>query len=132
MTRILHSFFALVLLLSAAHLAVCQDSNTNGSNSKNTTISDPLVRMLMAKGLLTENEARSISESGNAAEQRDRLANLLREKGIISAAEYEAVRAVMPVGDNVALSAKSSVESAENTRREELPPPPQAAATPSD
>jgi hypothetical protein len=59
-------------------------------------VADPLVRVLMAKGLLTAEEARSISNAGTTAEQRDRLASLLRDKGLISPAEYEAVRAVAP------------------------------------
>ena len=127
MTKILHASFVLVLLLSAAHPVFCQDSNTTDANNRNVVISDPLVRMLIAKGLLTESEGRSISESGSAAEQRDRLANLLRDKGIISAAEYEAVRSVVPVADKVALSAKA------NDAKAEAQPPstPQAAPTPS-
>jgi hypothetical protein len=133
MTRILHVLFALVLLLTATQLAVGQDSNTTGPNSRNAVIADPLVRMLMAKGVLTETEGRAISEGGNAAEQRDRLANLLRDKGIISAAEYEAVRTVAPAGEVVALSAKSGAEVGESSRREQPSTPsatPQAAPTP--
>ena len=144
MTRILHLLFALILSLTAAHLALGQVSNTTEAGvanqsvsdkdksltSSNVVIADPLVRMLIAKGVLTENEGHSISESGNAVEQRDRLANLLRDKGIISAAEYEAVRTVMPIADAVALNAKSSSEVADNPKREQ-PPTPQAAPTPS-
>src|SRR5436190_3289369 len=54
---------------------------------------DPLVRVLQAKGVLTEAEARSITANATSAEQRDRLAVLLRDKGVISSAEFEAVRA---------------------------------------
>jgi hypothetical protein len=90
--------------------------------------------MLRDKGLLTESEARVISESGTAVEQRDRLANLLRDKGIISAAEYEAVRTVTPVGNAVALSVKPTAETLDDTRREEPPKEsvsaPQPAQTP--
>ena len=52
---------------------------------------DPLIRVLQAKGVLTEPEVRAIT-STSPAEQRDRLAVLLRDKGIISASELEAVR----------------------------------------
>ena len=144
MTRILHLLFALILSLTATHLALGQTSNTteagvgNGSvsdkdkslTSSNAVIADPLVRMLIAKGVLTENEGHLISESGNAVEQRDRLANLLRDKGIISAAEYEAVRTVVPIADAVALNASSRSEVADNSGREQ-PSTPQAAPTPS-
>src|SRR6476661_6272824 len=55
--------------------------------------SDPLVRVLQAKGILTETEARAITSNASPAEQRDRLAALLRDKGVISATEFEALRA---------------------------------------
>ncbi len=126
--------FALILTLTAGHLVLCQTSNTNGPNNSNVVITDPLVRMLRDKGLLTESEARAISESGTGVEQRDRLANLLRDKGIISAAEYEAVRTVTPVGNAVALSVKPTAETLDDTRREEPPKEsvsaPQPAQTP--
>ncbi|HSL55342.1 MAG TPA: hypothetical protein VK868_13150 [Pyrinomonadaceae bacterium] len=55
--------------------------------------SDPLVRVLQAKGILTETEARAITSNASPAEQRDRLAALLRDKGVISATEFDAIRA---------------------------------------
>src|SRR5687768_17702520 len=106
MPRVCRLFVALILTLTAGHLVLCQNSNTSASNG-NVVITDPLVRMLRDKGLLTESEARVISEKGTPVEQRDRLANLLRDKGIISASEYETVRTVNPIGETVALSAKS-------------------------
>ena len=59
--------------------------------------SDPLVRVLVTKGVLTPEEARLIVTNASPAEQRDRLATLLRDKGVISAAEFDAVRANTPV-----------------------------------
>ncbi len=56
------------------------------------TATDPLVRVLVSKGVLTTEEARLITANATANEQRDRLASLLRDKGVISAAEFEAVR----------------------------------------
>ena len=53
--------------------------------------SDPLVRVLVAKGVLTTEEARGITAAATPAEQRDRLAALLRDKGVISAAEFETI-----------------------------------------
>ena len=97
MPRVYRLFIALILTLTAGHLVLCQNSNSSAANNSNVVIADPLVRMLKDKGLLTETEARTISESGTPVEQRDRLANLLRDKGIISAAEYNAVRTVTPI-----------------------------------
>src|SRR5215213_1930643 len=59
--------------------------------SQSTDTSDPLVRVLQAKGILTESEARAITSNASPAEQRDRLAALLRDKGVISATEFEAI-----------------------------------------
>ncbi len=67
----------------------------------NAAITDPLIRMLVAKGLLTMEDARALNVPGTTLEQRDRLAALLRDKGLISAAEFEAVR-------NVVLDSSSS------------------------
>lgn len=72
----------LILGLGIAGTVVAQADNA----------SDPLVRVLQAKGVLTDSEARAITASGSPAAQRDRLAALLRDKGVISSAEFEAVR----------------------------------------
>lgn len=71
----------------------------------NSVINDPLVRMLIAKGVLTAEEGRSVSSVGTPAEQRDRLAALLRDKGLITSSEYEAVRTVAPSTDAPVLAA---------------------------
>jgi hypothetical protein len=54
---------------------------------------DPLVKVLVTKGVLTADEARLITANASPPEQRDRLAILLKEKGVISADEFDAVRA---------------------------------------
>ncbi len=59
-----------------------------------SAINDPLLRILVAKSLLTVDEARSVTTTGTPMEQRDRLAVLLRDKGLISATEFESVRSV--------------------------------------
>jgi len=46
--------------------------------SQSADTSDPLVRVLQAKGILTETEARAITTNASPAEQRDRLATLAR------------------------------------------------------
>ena len=72
------------------------DSAKTPAPEPSPTSTDPLVRVLIAKGLLTTEEGRSISAAATPVEQRDRLASLLRDKGLISSAEYEAVRTVAP------------------------------------
>jgi hypothetical protein len=68
-------------------------------------ISDPLVRVLISKGVLSETEGRTISAGGTPSEQRDRLSALLRDKGLLSASEYEAVRSVPTAEDKTAMAA---------------------------
>ena len=97
--------FALTLLvISSALITNAQTSSSVASsvgpkpNEPVTTpaddksiLPDPLLRVLVAKGLITVSEARSISV-GSVVEQRDRLAAVLRDKGLISENEFEAVR----------------------------------------
>ncbi len=64
------------------------------SGDTNLMSADPLVRVLVSKGVLTAEEGKVIMASGTLGEQRDRLAILLRNKGLISASEFEAVRSV--------------------------------------
>jgi hypothetical protein len=61
---------------------------------------DPLVRILVTKGVITTEEARAIVTNASPAEQRDRLAVLLRDKGVISAAEFEATRSNPPANNS--------------------------------
>jgi hypothetical protein len=104
------------------------ESKTAVDNS-DSVISDPLVRVLIAKGVLTETEGRSISASGTPVEQRDRLATLLRDKGLISAAEYEALRTVSSA-DATTLSSRPSPEIASVSKPEQQTTP-KPAPTPS-
>lgn len=54
-------------------------------------ITDPLVKLLVSKGVLSQTEASAIG-SGATSEGRDKLAALLLQKGLISNTEYEAIR----------------------------------------
>jgi len=85
---------------------------------------DPLVRVLVTKGVLTTEEARTITANAPPAEQRDRLATLLRDKGVISASEFEAVRTVAPP-ENVSLKTMNA------DYRSSAPEKPAAAPQPS-
>jgi len=91
--------------------AASDEAKTSVNKNEPVVVTDPLVRMLIAKGVLTEVEGRSISASGTPVEQRNRLASLLRDKDLISAAEYEAVRTVAGAEDAArALGTASSSE----------------------
>jgi len=61
------------------------------ANQENTGYSDPLLKLLVDKRLLTTEEARSIVNSGDPQGQRDRLAALLKDKGLISADELNSI-----------------------------------------
>ena len=85
--------FSYVTLISVIFLAI------PASFAQSDNSSDPLVRVLVTKGVLTAEEARLIITNGSPAEQRDRLATLLRDKGVISASEFEQVRANAPASE---------------------------------
>ncbi|HVS82144.1 MAG TPA: hypothetical protein VHE60_10460 [Pyrinomonadaceae bacterium] len=103
----------------------------------NPSLGDPLVRVLVTKGILTAEEGSSISSSGTPFEQRNRLAALLRDKGLISATEFEAVRTVAPSENRTAatvataeksIAAKSTARAA--AQQKPSPPPMNAAFAP--
>ena len=95
---------------------------------------DPLVRVLVTKGVLTVEEARLITVNASPAEQRDRLATLLRDKGIISPTEFEAVRAVAPAANTgfATMNAdyKTTVPESPKAQPKPTPPPVIAAVAP--
>lgn len=77
----------------------------------NSSFDDPLVRVLVIKGILSAEEARTISVGGTLLAQRDRLAALLRDKGLISAGEFEAIRTVASSENRTAATAASTEKS---------------------
>ncbi len=99
-----------VLLLTITSTAIAQTENT----------ADPLIRILQAKGVLTDDEARSITAGASLAEQRDRLAALLRDKGVISSSEFDAVRTTTASPETKTITA--DYKPAPSTP---APPPPQ-------
>jgi hypothetical protein len=107
-----------------AEKTVASGETKTSSGKNDLVIADPLVRVLMVKGVLTEDEAHSISLSGTPAELRDRLATLLRDKGLLSSAEYEAIRTVGP-GEAPATgpSPASGPPRAEAARESQTPAP---------
>jgi hypothetical protein len=59
------------------------------ANNAAAAAPDPLLQLLVSKGVLNAEEAKSLS--GTPAQQRARLLELLRQKGVLSAADYEAL-----------------------------------------
>jgi hypothetical protein len=84
-------------------------------------IADPLVRVLLSKGLLSAEEARTVAGGRTPAEQRDRLASLLRDKGLITPSEFEAVRAVTVTasGASPASGELKDAAAAQNTQNQQ-------------
>lgn len=76
--------------------------NTQRSSADPSPTRDPLLILLLSKGLLTKDEAEVVFNSGPQARQRDRLATLLKDKGLISTAEFNALQTA-PAADGNAL-----------------------------
>jgi len=57
------------------------------ANNSAATAPDPLLQLLVSKGVLNPEEAKSLN--GTPAQQRAQLLELLRQKGILSASDYE-------------------------------------------
>lgn len=72
-------------------VAQATPGSTQSTPSPSTT-GDPLIHLLVDKGLLTAEEASAVLSSPTAASQRDKLATLLKDKGLISAAEFSALQ----------------------------------------
>jgi len=93
--------------------------------AQNNNSTDPLVRILVTKGVITTDEARAIVTNASPAEQRDRLAVLLRDKGVITAAEFETTRTNGP-----ATNSNVAVVTADYKTSSSEPPAPASQATP--
>ncbi|HEY6660228.1 MAG TPA: hypothetical protein VI031_03765 [Pyrinomonadaceae bacterium] len=121
-----------VLCLTLTCVIVLLVIPTAFAQSDNST--DPLVRILVTKGVLTTEEARGIVTNASPAEQRDRLAVLLRDKGVISAAEFEATRANTPTTNTavalVTADYKTSSSEPPAAAPQSSPPPVIAAVAP--
>jgi len=100
------------------------------AQSTNTT--DPLVRVLQTKGILTEAEARAITINASPEEQRNRLAALLRDKGVISATEFESLQATPAAAEMKMTTAeyKTSAPEPPPAKQQPTPPPVIAAVAP--
>ncbi|HEY0169575.1 MAG TPA: hypothetical protein VGB98_00880 [Pyrinomonadaceae bacterium] len=96
-------------------------------------IADPLVRLLVTRGVISAEEGRAAAAGRTPAEQRDRLASLLRDKGLISPSEYEAVRSApltpaaatpMPAGSREAAAQNTQGGQPQSPAAQPKPPAP--------
>ena len=99
--------------------------NSEGATTEKASIPDPLVNLLVSKGLLTTEDARSILSAGDPNNQRDRLAALLKNKGLISAAEFDALRVPAPTAVNAGAAPPERPDPAVNSAA--VPPAPPSA-----
>ena len=117
------------LMMLTLSLFLVQNTFSQASSAPTESIADPLVRVLITKGILTEAEGRSVGAGGSSIEQRDRLATLLRDKGLITGAEYEAVRTLVPTAELAKVSSPTNVSSrVEAASKPQTPPPTEIAA----
>jgi hypothetical protein len=86
---VLFSLVVSCLLISGAALGEDSDFAARTEKSAGATAPDPLLQLLVSKGVLNADEARSLT--GTPSEQRARLLELLKQKGILSAADYESL-----------------------------------------
>jgi hypothetical protein len=135
-------FVCLLFVAQASRLQpVAIAQSPNGSKAQSATVpaptEDPLLRLLVSKGVLTTEEAAVVLSSGTAAQQRDRLATLLKDKGLISNAEFDALQTTVSEGNTVNANATPSNSNAPAGRataaggpKPVAPPPVIAAVAP--
>ncbi len=86
-STILGSLMILSLLICTAAFAA--PAPAAGGTTNAAAAADPLLQLLVSKGVINGDEAKSLV--GTPAEQRAKLLELLRQKGILSATDYEAL-----------------------------------------
>ena len=94
-----------------------------------TCAPDPLLNLLVTKRLLTTEEARTILSAGDPESQRDLLAILLKDKGLISAAEFDQLRAT--ASNSTAVNAAAASQERPGAVVNSAPIPSQKPSVPS-
>lgn len=102
-----------------------KNKKTEPKKTEEVSTSDPLIKLLASKGLISTTEANSVS-TGSPSEQRDKLAKLLLGKGLISMSEFEAVKTVVPTNTSPSL-VQTSAASLPNTTKTTNSTPQQTA-----
>ncbi len=79
----IHLLFAVLMafVLASPLVAQQQDDRKPAAN--------PLVRLLQSKGILTDEEAATVSQAASTSESNERLARLLLSKGLINQEDYD-------------------------------------------
>lgn len=83
MVRWVHLVVSVILFSTLGHLTLAQEHGNRSSTS------NPLVQLLQAKGVLSQEEAASILSHSSTEPADGRLAKLLFDKGLITQQEYE-------------------------------------------
>jgi hypothetical protein len=86
---------------TAAQKTSQQSPDSSSTKGDGNEYSDPLLKLLVDKQLLTSEEARSVVSAGDPLQQRDRLATLLKNKGLISAEELNGLGSPASVGPSM-------------------------------
>jgi len=124
------SLFFIGLLLSQCAVITVRAQETNRAPAEKPAATssdkaDPLLKLLLSKGVVTNAEAESILSAGDVTKQRDRLADLLKEKGLISAEEFASLQ---PPAE-VAIANNASASGVRVASPEAAPPTERTAAT---
>ena len=82
-------FRVIVCLLTFVSVLTLLDNAFAQQQSGNTPVANPLLRVLQAKGILTEEEVAQINEKSSPGDSNQRLADLLLKKGVISQSDYD-------------------------------------------
>jgi hypothetical protein len=131
-----------IVLLSMTGRVSGIDSDTPGDKSResessaatpaapmagSTNVADPLLRLLVTKGVLNMNEVNSLA-SGPAGQVRERLVLMLKEKGILSDADVNGLRSAIVATSNG--TTLSNSEYVSDLKTEQTSGPPQPPKTP--
>jgi hypothetical protein len=94
MKRAMQLLLVLLSIFTLASVVVAQQQNETKSAP------DVLLRLLQSKGVLSEEEANSVSHASSPADYQQRLARMLLGKGVITQDEYNQTisEAVVPTG----------------------------------
>jgi hypothetical protein len=82
MKKVFQLMIISLAIVTLLHQAYAQQQGRNAEKN-------PLVRLLQTKGIITEQEAATISEASSPAQAERRLAELLLSKGVISRQEFD-------------------------------------------
>ncbi|MGA8299878.1 MAG: hypothetical protein WB817_10355 [Terriglobales bacterium] len=88
-SAIFGSLIIVGLLISTAGIGENLPGPASAGQSNPAATADPLLQLLVSKGVLNSEEARSLR--GTPEQQREKLLELLKAKGILSASDYEAL-----------------------------------------